>query len=250
VVKNISVTILTKNSQKYLKRCLDALKEFNEIIVLDNGSNDKTLEMAKSYPNVKIIEHPFIGFGPLKNLAIKYAHNDWILSIDSDEIATPELIKEIKCINPKEILNIYAVCRENYYNGRLIKCCGWYPDKVLRFFNRTHTSFDNKMVHESLIIHPDTRKKNLQGTLKHFSFDSVAELIDKMQRYSTLYAEQSDKSVSPIEASLHALYSFIKNYFFQKGFLYGYEGFLISISNASGVFYKYMKLYEKHRQEQ
>lgn len=250
MVKQISVIILTKNSQKYLKECLEELKMFDEIIVLDNGSSDGTLKIAKDYPNVKIIEHPFIGFGPLKNLAVKHARHNWIFSIDSDEIAKPELIEEIKRIDPKEILNIYAVYRENYYNGRLIKCCGWYPDKVMRLFNRTHTNFNNKMVHESLIIHPDTRKKDLRGALKHFSFDNVAELIDKMQKYSTLYAEQSDKSVSPIEASLHALYSFIKNYFFRKGFLYGYEGFIISVSNANGVFYKYMKLYEKHRRQQ
>ncbi len=247
MVNEISVTILTKNSQKYLKRCLDALQEFNEIIILDNGSNDKTLEIARSYPNVKIVEHEFIGFGPLKNLAVRYASYDWIFSIDSDEIATPELINAIKNFDPAKFRNIYAIYRENYYNGHLVKCCGWHPDIVSRLFNRTHTSFSNVMVHESLITHHDTKKCLLDGVLEHHPFDSVTSLIEKMQSYSALYAGQSNKSSSPAKAFLRAMFAFFKNYILQKGIFYGYEGLLISVSNANGVFYKYMKLYERQR---
>jgi glycosyltransferase involved in cell wall biosynthesis len=247
VVEQISVTILTKNSQKYLSDCLKALHPFSEIIILDNGSNDDTLKIAASYPNVKIVEHPFIGFGPLKNLAVHEARHDWILSIDSDEVATPELIASIQQLDPHKTDTVYSIARENHYRGKRIKCCGWHPDIVTRLFNRTHTRFSDAMVHESLIIHPHTKKERLEGTLKHYPFDNVESLIKKMQSYSTLYAEQNDKPSSPLKAFLRALFAFFKNYLLQKGIFYGYEGLLISVSNANGVFYKYMKLYEKQR---
>ena len=245
MVDRISVVILTKNSHKYLKKCLDALIEFKEIVILDNGSSDDTIEIAKSYPNTRITQHKFIGFGPLKNLAVKYASFDWILSIDSDEIVTPELIEAIGNLDLTDFRNIYAVSRKNYYNGRLVKCCGWYPDIVNRLFNRNYTSFSNSMVHESLVIHPDTKKCLLNGAVLHYPFDNVESLINKMQSYSSLYARENKKSLSPAKAFWHGFFAFFKNYIIQKGIFCGYEGLLISVSNANGVFYKYMKLYEK-----
>jgi len=247
MLKQISVTILTKNSQKYLKQCLDSLNSFDEIIILDNGSTDNTLKIASSFSNVKIIKHPFVGFGALKNLALKEAKHNWILSIDSDEIATPELIESIKSIDPCNIDTVYSISRENHYRNKHIKCCGWHPDIVIRLFNRKHTKFNDAMVHESLIIHSHTKNRVLNGKIKHYPFDNIESLIDKMQKYSTLYAEQNKKPSSPVKAFTRALFAFFKNYILQRGFLYGYEGLLISVSNANGVFYKYMKLYEKQR---
>lgn len=249
MVERISVTILTKNSQTYIGRCLDALHPFEEIIVLDNGSSDDTLSIVARYPNVTLVEHPFIGFGPLKNLAIDHARNDWILSIDSDEIAKAELIDEISKLDLSDAKTIYTIPRDNYYNGRLIRCCGWYPDQVMRLFNRTHTRFGNQMVHESLVLHPNTSKKALLHALNHFSYNNAEELIAKMQKYSTLYAEQNTKRSTPAKAFFRALFAFVKNYLFQKGFLYGYEGLLISVTNANNVFYKYIKLYEKQNRK-
>lgn len=241
----ISVTILTKNSEKYLQRCLDALQSFQEIIVLDNGSTDTTLMIASHYSNVVIVEHPFIGFGPLKNMAIDKASNDWILSIDSDEIASEALIREIQSLDFTDPSAIYSIPRDNYYNNRLIRCCGWSPDRVLRLFNRHHTHFKNLQVHESLTIKNNSKLLHIQNTLHHYSYANSEELINKMQKYSSLYAEQNTKKSSPAKAFFRALFAFIKNYFFQKGFLYGYEGLLISVTNANNVFYKYIKLCEK-----
>ncbi len=151
----ISVIILTKDSEKYLKECLNALKWFDEVVILDNGSNDNTLKIAKSFKNVKIIQHQFIGFGYLKNLAIKKTKNSWILSIDSDEIVSEKLLNEIKKLNLEDEKSIYLINRLNHYNKKPIKCCGWYPDRVLRLFNKNYTQFSNVMVHESIIIHKD-----------------------------------------------------------------------------------------------
>ena len=247
MVERISVTILTKNSERYLAQCLNALAEFDEILIVDNGSSDATLDIAARYPNVRVVEHEFTGFGPLKNFAVKEAKNDWIFSVDSDEVATPKLIDSIKELSFKDIENIYTVERLNHYRQKPVKCCGWYPDEVMRLFNRRFTSFSDAMVHESLIVPDGAKIVKLKGELLHYPFDSVESLIAKMQNYSTLYAEGSDKPSSPAKAFFRAIFAFFKNYILQRGFLCGYEGLLISVSNANGVFYKYMKLYEKQR---
>ncbi|MCF6201085.1 MAG: glycosyltransferase family 2 protein, partial [Hydrogenimonas sp.] len=244
MVEKVSVTILTKDSEKYLEKCLEALREFNEIIILDNGSKDSTLKIASKFDNVKIIKHDFIGFGPLKNLAANKASNDWIFSVDSDEIATKELIESIKKIDPEKREVVYAISRLNHYKKKAIKCCGWYPDIVMRIYNKSFTQFSEAIVHESLCIPDGAKKATLDGDIKHYPFDSVESLIDKMQSYSTLYANQSNKPSSAFKAFTRALFAFFKNYILQRGFLCGYEGLLISVSNANGVFYKYMKLYE------
>jgi len=243
----ISVTVLTKNSEKHLRRCLESLKDFDEVLLLDNGSQDGTLDIASQFPNVRVHRHEFIGFGPMKNLAADLARNDWILSIDSDEVLTPSLRQTIAALDPEETNRLYAFGRLNHYGEKPVKCCGWHPDIVTRLYNRRHTRFSDAMVHESLVVKPGSVVTQLDGTLLHYPFDSVESLLEKLQKYSTLYAEQSTKPSGPAKAFFRALFAFFKNYFLQRGFLCGYEGLLISVSNANGVFYKYMKLYEKQR---
>jgi glycosyltransferase involved in cell wall biosynthesis len=245
---NISVTILTKNSQKYLDECLSALSDFNEIILLDNGSSDKTLEIAKKYSNVIIHKHEFIGFGPLKRLAVSYTKNSWVLSVDSDEIFSRELVDEILSLQLDENY-VYAIERDNYYNKKLIKCCGWDNDIVDRLFNKNSVNFNTKQVHESLVITNNISVKKLKNKFKHYTFDSSSELLLKMDKYANLYAieHKNQKKSSPLKAFSSGLFAFFKNYILQKGFLFGYEGLLISISNANGAFYKYIKLYEENK---
>ncbi|RLA71823.1 MAG: glycosyltransferase family 2 protein, partial [Epsilonproteobacteria bacterium] len=121
--ESISVTMITKNASRYLAESLEALQQFGEIIVLDNGSTDDTIDIARTFPNVQVYESPFIGFGPLKNLVASYARNDWILSVDSDEVFTEELVDEILSLSLNKS-KVYAIIRDNYYNGKLMRCCG------------------------------------------------------------------------------------------------------------------------------
>jgi len=241
----ISATVLTKNSQKTLKSTLDSLKRFPEVILLDSGSTDETLNIAKTYPNVTIHTSPFLGFGPMHNLASSLATHDWILSIDSDEILTEPLVEEILALtlNPQ---NIYSIQRANYYNGRQIKWCGgWHPDVVLRLYHRWQTQFSQDLVHEK-IEKKDLDIVPLKATLTHVPYREVGDFLDKMQHYSTLFADQNpNKKSSLFKALLHSWSAFLKSYILKKGFLGGREGFIISMYNGHTAFYKYLKLAER-----
>ncbi|HEG5919189.1 glycosyltransferase [Campylobacter lari] len=252
-LKQISVIMIVKNAQKTLKACLESLQEFGEIVLIENDSNDDTLKIAyefsKNYKNIKIYQHKFIGFGPLKNLAISYASNDWIFNIDADELAKKEFLQELGQIEPNKE-DIIALPRENLYNGEWIKACGWWPDHVMRVFNKTHTSFNENLVHESLILHEDSKKIKLQNGLMHFAFDDIDSLLDKLQKYSKLWALQNlHKESSVCKALLRGIWTFFRNYVLKKGIFYGYKGFIISTCNGLGAFFKYMKLYELKKQK-
>jgi glycosyltransferase involved in cell wall biosynthesis len=243
----ISAIIITKNAEKHLKRCLESLNNFEEIIVLDNGSTDTTLTIAAGFANVKIFHSPFIGFGPLKNLAATYAKNDWLFSIDADEIPDNELIQKILTKNWKEN-EVGVIYRLNYYKNVPIETAGYGNDWVTRIYNRKITQFTDAQVHEG-IMDKNLIPIKLAGQLPHFSSDSIEELLQKMQHYSTLFANIHYKKKFPSWRSIYfrAFWTFIKTYFIQRGVFSGYVGFLLSATAACTTFYKYMKLYEKNK---
>lgn len=243
-MSGVSVTILTKNSTRHLKRCLDALSDFDDVVVLDNGSTDDTLEIASGYANVRVFRSEFIGFGPLKNLAASHASNDWVFSVDSDEVVTPELARSVIGHGLKDD-QVGAVHRLNHYNGRLINACGWQNDITKRLYNRRHTHFGEFRVHESLARTPGGEIR-LDGNLLHFTSESIQDLNEKAHRYAALYAEQNRdrKRSSKARAIAAGAGRFIRDYFLLKGFLYGSDGYVIARSNAAGAYYKYLKLAE------
>lgn len=246
VISMISVTILTKNSEKYIGQVVEALKRFDEVLLYDNGSSDATIEIAAKFPNVTVVKGPFLGFGATHNRASGLARNEWILSIDSDEIVRPTLADEILSLrlDPKAV---YSIQRDNYYRDKEIKWCGWHPDRQYRLYHRRETQFTDAKVHEQVIVE-GMRHIPLKNSMIHYSYSSIAEFLDKMQSYSELFAEQNCgvKNSSPLKAISHGLFAFIKSYLLKRGFMGGYEGFLISTYNAETAFYKYLKLYEKN----
>jgi glycosyltransferase involved in cell wall biosynthesis len=245
--RKFSVTILTKNSGTKIRQCLNALARFDEVIVLDNGSTDDTLSVAREFPNVKIYESDFIGFGPLKNLAASDAKNDWIVSVDSDEIVTPELAESILSsgLRPEQIGEVRRI---NHYAGKIVNACGWQNDLSRRVYNRKHTRFGDELVHESL-GGEEAHVVRLKGELLHFPFDGAADLISKMQLYSTLFAEANRhrRRSSPAKAVVKSCTTFIRDHFLKRGIFYSGAGLAISSSNAAGAFYKYLKLYEANK---
>lgn len=243
----ISVTILTKNSARYLPQVLASLSEFNEVLIYDNGSQDETLKIAEKYSNVVIVKGDFVGFGPTHNIASSLAKNDWILSLDSDEVATPEMVREIFKIS-LEADCVYSFPRNNYYNEKLILWCGWHPDRQIRLYNRSKTHFDNAHVHEA-IVSKGMRIVPLRVGFLHYSYSSHSEFLSKMQSYSDLFAKQRAGRVksSPCKAVLHGFFAFFKAYILKRGIFGGYEGFVISAYNGNTAFYKYLKLHEANK---
>lgn len=243
--KNISVTILTKNSSETIKKTLLSVQGFDEIIVLDTGSSDDTLKICSLFPKVSIHKHNFIGFGPTHNLASSLAKNDWILSIDSDEIVTDNLFHELSSqeLNDNEI---YSIRRHNFFREKHMKSCsGWDPDWVIRLYNKSKTKFSDDMVHEKIISTHSIMKK-LRHPLLHTPYRQISDFLQKMQSYSSLFASQNQhkKKSSLTSALLHSSMAFIKSYIFKKGFMQGAEGLIISMYNSHVTFYKYLKLAE------
>lgn len=240
----ISVCILTKNAASTLEKTLKSASFFSEVLLLDNGSSDATIKMGSSYPNTTVFESPFLGFGPLRNKAASLAKNEWILALDSDEILSFSLIEELKtlALDPN---HIYSIPRHNFYNGKQIKGCGWHPERVIRLYHRSKTSYCNSFVHES-VLKKHLKVVRLHSPILHTPYQTTFDFLSKMQHYSTLFAEQNRyKKKSSFGTSLrHAAFAFFRSYFLKRGFLDGKEGFIISLYNANTAFYKYMKLKE------
>ena len=206
---------------------------FDEIIVLDNGSSDNTIEIAKTFANVKIFTSPFIGFGPLKNLAASYASNDWIFSLDSDEVVSEGLIQEI--LNLAFDKDVYFVPRLNNFFGKNIKTCGLYPDYTIRLFNKNKTKFNDVQVHESVQI--TKNYEYLRCDICHNAYENIEEFITKQNRYSSL----NHKKKNLLKALFNPYWTFFRIYFLKRGFLDGWHGFVIAKLYAQYTFWKYIK---------
>ncbi|NGX61995.1 MAG: hypothetical protein K940chlam9_01488 [Chlamydiae bacterium] len=241
---DIAVTILVKNGERKLREVLSSLANFKEVLLYDTGSTDQTLEIGKSFSNVTIVERLFTGFGPDHNKAASLAKHDWILSLDSDEVLSVALAEEILSLSLDPTC-VYSLPFENYYRGKKIRYCGWYPERHVRLYNKKTTQFDNAYLHERIQT-GNLKEVALKKPLYHYSYDSISDFLVKMERYSSLFAQQykGKRQASPWTAWIHGMGAFCKSYFLKKGFLGGYEGFLISSYNAHTAFYKYLKLYE------
>jgi glycosyltransferase involved in cell wall biosynthesis len=244
LIKNISVVIIAKNSESSIERTLDSLVEFEDVIVYDNGSTDKTMEIVKSFSDVNLIQGEFRGFGWTKNKAATYAKNDWVMIIDSDEVVNRDLLE---CLKTKKLQNdtVYRLNSNGFYKDIRVKYCGW-TLTVKRLFNRKITSFnDQDKVHEHILSN-ELKEEVLRGSINHYSYQTISEFVIKADRYSSLFAQNNvgKKSSSPAKAFFNGLYSFIKTYFFKQGFRDGYVGLIIAFSHMVTNFYKYIKLYE------
>lgn len=232
--EKLSIVILTKNSEKYLKEVLNSVTFADEVIIYDSGSKDKTLEIAKSFENVKIfVDLNWEGFGIQKQKAVNKAKNNWVFVLDSDEVITDALKNEILQIltNPK--FDAYYVPRLNNFFGKWIKHTGLFPDYSIRLFDKTKAKFNDRKVHEKIEC------KNI-GYLKnyflHYAYENIEEFIGKQNRYSSMGAKPNK-----IKAIFSPYWTFFKLFFLKLGFLDGWEGFVISRLYAQYTFWKYIK---------
>ncbi|MBD3842008.1 MAG: glycosyltransferase family 2 protein [Campylobacterales bacterium] len=248
IIDHISAVVLAKNNENTIRNTLESLKNFEDVVVYDNGSTDSTLQIVRKYQNVNLIQGEFKGFGWSKNQAASFAKNDWILIIDSDEVVDDELLNILK----NKTLNAHTVYRLNFkafYKNIQVKYCGWNNQKIKRVYNKTVTKYNYNDVHEDIIT-DGLNLEDLDGNVEHYSYQTISQFIIKADRYSTLFAQNNagKKSSTPFKALLNGIYSFIKTYFFKRGFLDGYVGLIISFSHMATNFYKYMKLYELNRE--
>jgi len=241
MIENISVVIIVKNGAKTITKALDSLKEFQEVIIYDNGSTDNTIKIAQSYSNVKLIKGDFLGFGETKNLATTYANNDWILSLDSDEIITPKLLQELQNITLDQNY-AYEIKRDNYFFDKEIKYSGWGKDYLIRLYNRKNCKFNQNIVHEFIICNKDIKIQRLINSFKHNAVQDLNQFLFKVAKYSDL-ASKDKKTCFFLVVILKSFFTFFKTYFIQLGFLDGWRGFVISISNFNGKFFRYTKRY-------
>ncbi len=243
LIENVSVVIIASNAEAKLRECLDSLRDFSEVIVYENNSTDKTVEIAQNYKNVKLTSGAFLGFGKTKNLAASLSANEWVLSLDSDEVLDENFVNSLKKMDLKSD-TVYKIYRVNFYKDSQVKHC-WGDETIVRLYNKSETSFANKDVHEH-VLEDRLDTKLLQGVVKHYPYNTITDFITKLDRYSTLFAQNNagEKSSSPTKAFFNGVYSFIKTYIFKQGFLDGHVGLVIAFSHMATNFYKYMKLYE------
>jgi glycosyltransferase involved in cell wall biosynthesis len=249
---NLSIAIISKNEAARIRGCLESVSWADEIVVLDSGSNDETLEICREYTDKVFVNDDWQGFGVQKNRVLDLCSGRWILSLDADERVTSELRGEIEQIVAAESAipyPIYELPRLSRYCGREMRHGGWWPDYVARLFYTGSARFSEDLVHERLIY--DSEAGRLIAPLKHHSFDSLEQVLDKVDRYSTAGAQrlfEQGKRGSLSKAVIRSLWSFLRTWIFRMGFLDGREGFMLAVSNAEGTYYKYLKLYLLQRE--
>lgn len=245
----ISATMLTKNSERLLEAVLNALSFCDEVVVFDTGSTDATLGIAATFANVVIHRQkgPFRGFGLARREAVAKARHDWILSVDSDEVLSPELIAEIGALRLDPGV-VYAIPFRNHFNGRAITTCGWSPDVHERLFHRRFTNFCASEVHERVQT-AQLSVVQLRHAIHHYSYETLHDFLRKMNVYATLFAEQNagKRKSSAWKAVSRSLWAFFKSYAVERGFTQGTEGLVISAYKAQTVFWKYLMLDEANR---
>jgi glycosyltransferase involved in cell wall biosynthesis len=238
----ITATIITLNEERQIARAIESLRCCDEIVIVDSGSADRTVEVAEKL-GARVIDSPWRGYAGQKNWASEQAANDWILSLDADEALSEALEGEIwslKKSGPKH--DAYTVPRLAQYMGRWILHSGWYPDRKVRLFDRRKAKWIGSFVHESVDV--NGRVGHLKSNLLHFTCESLSEHLKTMDRYTTLAAEELVSHKTRIKLRhliLDPMWTFTRTYFLQRGFLDGLEGLTIAYMAALYTFLKNAK---------
>jgi glycosyltransferase involved in cell wall biosynthesis len=239
----LGVAVITKNAALRLAQCLDSVAFADEIVVLDSGSTDATLDIARAH-GARVLQTPdWPGFGPQKNRALDALATDWVLSIDADEVVSPELAASIRAAIAAPQADVYAVDRLSSFCGAWIRHSGWYPDWIPRLFRRGKARFSDDLVHERLVF--DASAQRLTGKLLHYSYEDFDAVLRKLDAYSGAGARQraaSGKSGSFGKAVARGAWAFVRTYVLRAGFLDGRAGFQIAVFNAETVYYRFLKL--------
>lgn len=240
----LSVSIIVMNGEPLIRRCVESVTWADEIVVVDSGSSDNTREICRELGAQVTQTADFPGYGPQKNRALDRTSGDWILALDHDEWITPELRAEIETTlrNPGDNV-AFSLPRLSNFCGRDMRHSGWWPDPVIRLFRRGAARFAEDHMHDRLV--PNGNVGMLRQPLRHDPMPTLEHVINKINGYSSAGAKfnfERGKRASLGKAIFHGWWAFMRTYFLHAGFLDGREGFMLSVSNAEGTYYRYLKL--------
>ncbi|PRX35697.1 glycosyltransferase involved in cell wall biosynthesis [Orenia metallireducens] len=242
---NLGALILTYNEEDNIEECLETLNWINDIVVIDSYSNDNTVELAKKYTQ-QVYQRKFDDFASQRNFGLEQIEAEWVLVVDADERVTPALKDEILNRLNSPQAEGYKIPRKNYFLGKWIKYCGWYPDYTLRLF-KAHNRYSG-LVHEGVKV--EGRVDKLNNALIHYTYRDLKHYLSKINHYTTLDAEKKYKASKKIGIAyiiLRPIVEFIKKFILKKGFLLGMQGFILSVLSSYYQFLKYIKLWEKNQ---
>lgn len=249
---NITGVVITLNEADNIEACLASLARVcDELIVVDSGSSDDTCRLAER-AGAWVIEQPYLGDGPQKNVGPAQARHRWVLSLDADERLTDETVAAIAGLDLAGTPHAgFALRRRNHIGSRWIKTCGWYPDYCTRLFDRQRTGFSDSRQHASVTTREVAR---LEGDIEHYSFANLSELFTKAGgRFSTRAAKimyLKGKRANAFSPLVHGANAFVRKYVFQRGFASGVDGASVALSAAVNAYLKYAKLLELQRDPQ
>ena len=240
----IGCAIIAYNEEHIIEKALRSVTFCDEIVVVDSGSSDNTVSIAKKY-NSRVYHKDWEGYGKQKNFAISKLSTDWVLSIDADEVVTQELANEIQNILKKTTQDAFLINRQLVFMGKPLKFGGAYPDYNLRLFKR-YMRFEESDVHEKI----KQKGKKLKNKILHYSYDNLSDYMDKFNKYTSLIAKvhhSKGKRVSAFFPFFRMQYEFFKRFFLQLAFLDGYKGSTYALLSSFYAFVKYAKLIELNK---
>jgi glycosyltransferase involved in cell wall biosynthesis len=247
-VPKVSVTIITLNEAAHIAAAIDSVSWADEILVVDSGSSDGTPEIARA-KGATVISRAWPGWVDQKNFAACQAAHDWIFSLDADERVPPPLAGEIReLLSGDPPMRGYRVPRVTFHLGKWIRTTDFYPDYQTRLYDRRAARWRGKYVHESVSV--DGPVGRFRHDLEHYSFRDLRDQLDRVNRYTTLAAQQmheTGRRAGLIDLAVHPPAAFLRNYLLRLGILDGTPGLIISIVNAYSVFLKFAKLWELRR---
>lgn len=244
-MSKLTVLVPCFNNEDIIKDCLESVKWADEIYVVDSGSTDRTREIALEYTD-RIVVHEYVNSATQKNWAIPLCSNEWVMVIDTDERATPELQKEIQELFKNDPPHDgYYIDRQNHFFGIPILTCGWERDDVLRLFKRNLSRYQDRHVHADVVVEGGNIGR-LNGKLLHYTYKSFDQYLEKFGRYTTWSAKDLLKNgKKPTVANLlfRPMFRFFKMFVLRKGFKDGVAGLILCGLAAMSVFMKYAKLW-------
>ncbi|WP_434665181.1 glycosyltransferase family 2 protein [Klebsiella sp. B345] len=242
----LSVVLIAKNAADLLADCLASVSWADEIVLLDSGSSDNTVELARSLGATVYIDTDWQGYGIQRQRAQDYATGEYVLMLDTDERVTPELEQSIRqVLEAPDSTAVYSIARRNYFLGRFMRHSGWYPDRVMRLYERRRFRYNNNLVHESLDA-KGAQVIELSGDLLHLTCRDFSGFQQKQLAYATAWAQerhQKGKKTSLASIFGHTLGAFVKTLLLRGGVLDGKQGWLLAVVNAQYTFNKYTELW-------